>query len=156
MKTSWLIIFATLIAICFFSYVEAAVVALGGPGITLTARQPIQAVIIDPNGNNLQQTVYYDPAIGGVDLNTTWAGPNASVYFPTFQTGYIWYNGNWVDHAGYYWKGGRRVYVGHPNWGSHWTGYWHNRWHGGGRHAHPEVSVHVHEGYHDHGHHHHH
>ncbi len=162
MRKPWILALASLLAIGVTDCAGAAVVAIGGPGITLTYRQPVQAVIVDANGTNLQQTVYYDPAIGGVDLDTSWAGPNASVYFPAYQTGYIWYNGNWVDHAGFYWNGRERIYIGHPNWGDHWSGYWHNHWHEGyhgGWHAHPEVSVHVHETIHetvhDHGHHHH-
>jgi hypothetical protein len=148
---------------------EAAVVVLGGPGIALNYCQPIQAIIIDSNGNTFQQTVYYDPAIGGVDLNTAWAGPNASVYFPAFGTGYVWYNGYWVDRTGYYWNAGRRIYIGHPNWGNYWVGYWHGRphwdggwyvgwhdnWHGGW-HGRPEVSYHIHETVYKHGYHHHH
>ena len=158
MKTLGIFLLASLIAVGFTVESEAAVVAIGGPGITLTYRQPVQVVVVDPTGNSLQQTVYYDPAIGGVDLDTGWAGPNASVYFPAFQTGYIWYNGFWVDHAGYYWNGSHRAYLGHPHWDAHWSGYWHNHWHSGwhgGWHSHPGVSVHVHETIHDHWHHHH-
>lgn len=158
MKKPWILVLASLLSIGFTSKTEAAVVTIGGPGISLTYRQPVQTVVVDTNGNTLQQTVYYDPAIGGVNLDTSWAGPNASVYFPAYQTGYVWYNGFWVDHAGYYWDGGRRVYLNHPHWGDHWSGYWHNHWHEGwhgGWHAHPEVSMHVHESFHDHWHHHH-
>lgn len=155
MKKSWLLFLAaSSLATGWIAQGEAAVVVVGTPGVVINNQQPIQAVIVDSNGNTFQQTVYYNPAVGGVDLNTAWAGPNASVYFPAFGTGYVWYNGFWVDHTGYYWDGGRRLYIGHPNWGGFWVGYWHGRnhwdggWHGGwheGWHSHPEVSYHIHE-----------
>lgn len=124
---------------------EAAIVTIGGPGVVLSYRQPVQAIVIDSNGNSFQQTVFYDPAIGGADIDTAWAGPNASVYFPAYGSRYMWYNGFWVDEAGYYWDGGRRVLVVHPSWREHWTGYWGVHNHGGWYHSHPEVSVHINE-----------
>jgi hypothetical protein len=157
MRRSWtLLLVSIVIATGWIAQGEAAVVLLGRPGIVMNP-QPVQAIIVDSNGNTIQQTVYYDPAIGGVNLETSWAAPNASVYFPAFDTGYVWYNGYWVDHTGYYWDGGRRVYIGHPNWGNFWVGYWHgrNHWHGGW-HDHPHLSYHVHETVYEHGHHHHH
>lgn len=151
---------------------EAAVVLLGGPGVVISSQQPIQAIVVDSNGNTFEQTVCYNPAIGGVDLNTAWAGPNASVYFPAYNTGYIWNNGFWVDQSGYYFDGGRRVFVSQPNWGVHWNGYWQGHGHGGWYHSNNNVSVnvnksvHVHESVHNNyyqhghgghdGHHHHH
>lgn len=148
MKKQLFILFATILAVGSAAQSEAAVVRIGGPGICLTYRQPVHAVIVGPAGNSIEQTVYYDPAIGGVDLDTGWAGPNASVYFPAYQTSYIWYNGFWVDQAGSYWDGGRRVYITHPHWHDYWGGYWHNHWHEGwhrGWHPHAEVSINVHD-----------
>lgn len=170
MNKSWLFTLASMLTMGWIAEGEAAVVAIGGPEVVLTARQPVQAVVVDSNGNSYQQTVYYDPAISGVDLDTSWAGPNASVYFPEYGTGYLWYNGFWVDQAGYYWNGGNRVYIGHPAWHDHWAGYWrvhggwhggwHDGWHGGwhdgwhgGWHGHPGGSVHIHETIHEHWHH---
>lgn len=161
MKTKWLFCIASILATCCMTRGEGAVVMLGGPGVALSYHQPVHAVIVDPNGNSYQQTVYYDPAIGGVDLNSSWAGPNASVYFPELGAGYVWYNGFWVDHAGYYWNGKQRAYIEHPYWRDHWAGYWnaHGGWNDGwhaGWHYQPEVSVHIHETIHEHGHYHHH
>lgn len=140
------------LSLCFASWMaqgDAAVVLLGGPGVVINYHQPIQAVIVDTNGNTFEQTVCYDPAIGGVNLNTAWAGPNASVYFPAYRTGYIWNNGYWVDQTGFYWNGERRVYMSHPNWNNHWAGYWQGHPHGGVYHSGPDVSVHVHETVHN-------
>jgi hypothetical protein len=166
MKKLSLLLLTSILATGWIVQGEAAVVLIGGPEIVLTNRQPVQAVVVDTNGNTYQQTVYYDPAIGGVDLDTSWAGPNASVYFPDYGTGYLWYNGYWVDRAGFYWNGGQRVYIGHPYWHDHWAGYWGGGpgvyWHGdsgywhGGWHSRPEVSVHVHETVYEHGGYHHH
>lgn len=154
-KFSFISVFLLVFAFGKMAQGNAAIVTVGAPGVVFSSGQPIQAVVVDSAGNNFQQTIYYDPAIGGVDLDTNWAGPNASVYFPTLGTGYVWYNGYWVDQAGYYWNGGRRVYVGHPHWGNFWVGYWHGRdhWHG---HGHPEVSYHIHEKVKVYGGHHHH
>jgi hypothetical protein len=158
MKKSWLLLLATILSTIYIAKGEAAVVMLGGPGITLSYRQPVQAIVVDANGNSCQQTVFYDPNIGGVDLDTSWAGPNASVYFPDYGTGYLWYNGVWVDQTGYYWNGTQRIYIGHPSWRDHWAGYWRGHggwrggWHEGGWHRRPEVSVHIHETIHEHGH----
>lgn len=154
MKQLWLFILFLGLTTGWIFQGEAAVVVVGGPGIVLGYRQPVQVVVVDSNGNTYNQTVYYDPAIGGVDLNTEWAGPNASVYFPAYGTRYLCYNGYWADETGYYWNGGNRVYIGHPHWHDHWSGYWSSGH--GGWHSHPDVSVHVHETIHEHGGHHHH
>lgn len=159
MQKSWIFLFTCLVA-GWLASGNAAVVVIGGPGVVLTNRQPIQAVIVDSNGNTFQQNVFYDSAIGGVDLDTSWAGPNASVYFPTIGTGYVWYNGYWVDQTGYYWNGKNRVYIGHPNWNNYWSGYWHgrNHWNGGwheGSHGGWHGDWHGHENFHgNEGHHH--
>jgi hypothetical protein len=137
MKKSWaLLLVSVVIATGWTSQAEAAVVVVDQPGVVLNSRQSLPVVVVDSNGNTFQQTVYYDPSLGGIDLNTSWAGPNASVYFPTLNTGYVWYNGYWVNPAGYYWNGGRRYYVG-PTWNNYWVGYWNGRnhwngvWYGG-------------------------
>jgi hypothetical protein len=140
---------------------EAAIVTIEQPGVVLNASQPIQAIIVDSSGNTVEQTVYYNPSLGGVDLNASWAGPNASIYFPAYNTGFIWYNGFWVSPEGYYWNGGKRVYVSHPHWGNYWSGYWHGRNHWQGDwHSRQKVNVHVHENVHENvyekDHHHHH
>lgn len=158
MKGKLIALVLATVAFGFSFSCEAVVVKIGGPGVCLTYRQPVQAVIVAPGGGTVQQTVYYDPSLGGVDLDASWAGPNASIYFPAYQTSYVWYNGFWVDQAGYYWDGSRRVYIAPAYWHDHWAGYWHNHWHEGWRggwHPHANVSVHFHETFHEHGHRHH-
>ncbi len=121
-------------ALVLIGNIDAAVVVFDQAG--MNSAQPIEATIVDSNGNTFQQTVYYDPSIGGVDMNANWAGPNASIYFPTLGTGYVWYNGYWVNPEGYYWNNGARYYVG-PTWNGYWANYWSGRpywngnWHGG-------------------------
>lgn len=151
MKKTWaLLLVSTTILTGWTTQAEAVVVVVDQPGVVFNTRQALPAVIVDSNGNTIQQTVYYDPSLGGIDLDTSWAGPNASVYFPSLNTGYVWYNGYWVNPAGYYWTGGRRYYVG-PAWNNYWGGYWrghphwngvwygghggHGGWHGGGWHG---------------------
>jgi hypothetical protein len=152
MQKTWLFLLPIVLTLGKIQPGEAAVIVIGG-GATLTDRQPIQAVVIDSNGNRYNQTVYYNPAIGGVDIDTAGFGSNASVYFPAYGTRYICYNGFWVDEAGYYVDGGQRFYVNHPYWGDHWAGYWghyggwHDGWHGSwhnGWHS----GWHGHEGFH--------
>ena len=146
MKNRWKIgLLSTIIAIGWATQGETTVVMLDQSNFAINNRQPIQATIVDRNGQNYQQTVYYDPAIRGVDLDARWAGPNASIYFPTLNTGYVWYNGYWVNPEGYYWNGGNRYSVG-PTWNDYWGGYWKGRgywngnwhdhnWHGEGWHG---------------------
>lgn len=107
---------------------QAGVIVLGGPSAAFTPQQPITAVVTDSNGNSSEQTVYYNPTYGGVDIGNP--GPYVSVYFPTLSTGYLWNNGFWVGEDGYYWNNGARVYVG-PQWHDHWHNYWGQGWHGG-------------------------
>ena len=90
MKKIGLLLLVSILPMNFIARAEAAVVMIGGPGVVLGYRQPVQAIVVDTNGNSCQQTVYYDPNIGGVNLDTSWAGPNASVYFPDFGTDSLW------------------------------------------------------------------
>ena len=154
-KGSMLFFASAILSLGWISHGEAAVMVVGGPGVTFTQGQPIQAVFVDSAGNTIQQTVYYNEALGGIDLNANLIGANTSVYFPSLGAGYVWYDGHWVDQSGYYWNGTTRVYVNHPHWGTYWGGYWHGRSHWDGNwHAHPDVSIHVHESVYEHGHHH--
>ena len=135
--------------------VEAGVIVFNSGSPVYTSQQPINAVFTDSNGNSYEQTVYYNPAIGGVDLNNS--GSYASVYFPTLGTAYLWNNGFWVGEDGYYWNNGARVYIG-PNWHDHWHSYWGPRGgYGGGYYGHGggwgHTDVHVNNFYgHDGGH----
>lgn len=157
MKKRLFILGIALLSISASKSGEASVVVLG-PSVTVTPQQPITAVFTDNYGNTYEQTVYYNPALGGIDVgNTTYA----SVYFPTFSTGYLWNNGFWVGENGYYWNNGGWAYVG-PHWHDHWHNYWGPRggYYGGwGRgdsvHVHNDVNVYNrgwHDGgWHDHG-----
>lgn len=114
------------------SQAEAVTLQLGGPGVVFTNQQPIQVVVVDSNGNTYERTAYYNSATGGIEIDASWVGPNASIYIPSLSTGYLWYNGFWVNQEGYYWDNGRRVYVPDiPQWKTHWSGYWQHRGHDG-------------------------
>ena len=131
MKKTSLFLLALSLSIGTVNQTEAVALKIGGPGVVFTNQQPVQVIIIDSNGNTLDKTIYYNPEIEGLDLDASWAGPNASIYIPSLGTGYLWYNGFWVNQDGYYWDHGRRVYVTDvPQWRTHWTGYWHNHTHG--------------------------
>ena len=124
-----------LLAVSWSSLSSAAMIGFEDSNVKWTNRQPVQVIIVDPNGRQWEQTVEYDPSIGGVDLTGTWVGPNASVYFPSLGSSYLFYNGYWVDQSGYYWRDGQRAYIGSPYWNEHWNNYWsahpHRDWQGG-------------------------
>src|ERR1700678_4280897 len=110
-QKSLLILLTSSLAIGWLAQGEATVMRIDGSRIIISNQQPIQVFITDSNGNNYVQSAYYDPAIGGINIDTSWAGPNASIYIPSLNMGYLWYNGYWVDESGYYWNGTRRVYI---------------------------------------------
>ncbi len=87
-------------------------------------RQSVEVVIIDGEGHIYHQTLPYDSALGGVDINLGQIGPHSSIYFPELGVGYIWYNGQWVNQEGYSWDGRTRVYINDPNWKKYWVHYW--------------------------------
>ena len=102
---------------------EAALIKL--ERVNIVSSQPIQVIVIDANGRIFERTVTYNPSLGGIDIDTSWAGPNASIFIPALGIGYVWYNGYWVDQEGYYWNGSQRVTVPHiPQWREHWNHYW--------------------------------
>ncbi len=135
-QKTWLMLLTSSLAIGWMAKGEAAIIQIGGPGVVISQAQPVQVVIVDSNGNTYEQTAYYDSSIGGVNIDTRWAGPGASIYIPTLGLGYLWYNGFWVDQEGYYWNGQSRVYISDPQWRDHWHHYWndhrHDGWNGGG------------------------
>lgn len=139
MKKSTLLLVAFSLTLGFIAQSEAIAIKIGSPQIIFTPRQPIQAVIVDSNGNASEQTFYYNPDIDGVDIDASMAGPDASIYFPSLGTGYIWYNGYWVDQDGYYWNGQARIFINHPHWKERWTGYWDAHSHGGHAHWRPNA-----------------
>lgn len=132
MKKSALLIATFSLAMSFAAQSEAIAIRIGGPDIVFSNRQPVIVVIVDSNGNTYEQTYYYDPSLGGLDIDPSFAGPGASIYIPSLGMGYLWYNGYWVDQQGYYWNGRERVYINYPDWHEHWHGYWekhhHDQW----------------------------
>jgi hypothetical protein len=103
---------------------------------------PVDAVVVDKDGNMTQTQYTYDPNQGGVVINNYYqvGGPDASIYFPLWGIGFLWWSGFWVDSYGYYWNGYGYGYVRSARWGNHWNNYWHSNWnnkwnnyHGGNR-----------------------
>jgi hypothetical protein len=132
-QKSWLALLASSLAIGWIVQGEATVIRLGD-NVAMTQAQPVRVIIIDSNGNKFEQTANYDPAIGGIDIDTSWAGKHASIFIPSLGVGLIWYNGNWVDEQGYYWNGRQRVAVPDlPQWRKHWGHYWQGRRSGNGQ-----------------------
>ena len=120
------------VAILIFAEVvesEAAVLKIAPPPSIINSPQSLEVVIVDKNGNAIKQTAYYNPTVGGIEADTRWAGPNASIYIPNWETGYIWQNGYWVDAEGYYWDGSRKTSIAMPDWRNQWVDYWHKYWH---------------------------
>lgn len=149
-------------SILSFASVQAGIVYFG-PQISYSVQTPVRAVIIDANGNTIEKTYTYDPAMGGIDLDLI-GGPQASIYFPDTNVRYLWYDGRWVDADGCYYERGRRYYVTNPGWNIQWTNYWssypHDHWHHYWERGHNTVvninvhddHGHWHEGHDDHGH----
>jgi hypothetical protein len=128
-QKTWLTLLASSLAVGFIAQGEATVIKIEGANVAQA--QPVKVIIIDSNGRTFEQTANYDPAVGGIDIDTNWAGPNASIFIPSLNVGYVWYNGYWVNQEGYYWNGSQRVAVPQiPQWREHWNHYW--RAHRGG------------------------
>lgn len=131
-KLPCLILLSSALALSFAGEAEAALLNIDVQGQVLADQQPIQAVIVDSNGNTYERTVYFNPQVGGIDIDTSWAGPSASIFFPSLNQSYVWYNGFWVDQRGYYWNNGQRLYLNDPQWQVHWHHYWeahpHEHW----------------------------
>lgn len=136
-----------LLLILVVAGVDAAFIKVETPGVTYADRQPLEAVVVDGKGNTSNQTFYYNAGLGGVDYAPVDANAAASIFFPSLQVGYLWNNGYWVDHSGYYWSGGHRYYTNHPNWHGYWGGYWNAHPHGGWNHGYHGSSFHYHGGY---------
>jgi hypothetical protein len=154
-QKSLLVLLTSSLAIGWMAQGEAAVIRVGGHGVTFTTARPVTVVIVNSNGNSFEQQANYDPAVGGINIDTSWAGPGASIFIPDLNTGYVWYNGYWVDREGYYWNGKERVYLSDPQWKEHWRHYWHEHrphgWHrwGGNWHNHHNEDWHGHgDGWH--------
>lgn len=95
-----------------------------------TSATPVDAIVVDKDGNMSERQYTYDPNRGGVVINNYYqvAGPDCSLYFPAFGVGFLWNNGFWVDSQGYYWNGIGFGFVGYGYWNSHWNYYWHHNW----------------------------
>lgn len=105
----------------FFGSGEAAIVNLQeGPG--LGDSQAIPVVVFYTNGTTAQRQAYYNPAVGGLEIDT--AGNVAAVYLPTFGIRYILWNGYWVNQQGYYWNNGVSTPITIADWNGYWDSYW--------------------------------
>lgn len=127
MKKSAIFLLASLLVTGWTVHTDATVIRIDSQRIINNGTQPIEAVIVDSDGNGYRQMTSYDPSIRGIYLDMRDIGPGASVYFPDFGSGYIWYNGYWVDQTGYYWNGRKRVVVKEPDWSTYWARHWHGR-----------------------------
>lgn len=99
----------------------------GATSVTTTSSQ-VNAIVVDGNGNMSQQVFPYNPQSQQVDVGSADKGDNASIYLTLFMMGFMWWDGYWVGHNGYYWDGHTNVYVKNVNWNNHWNNYWHNTW----------------------------
>ncbi len=80
--------------------------------------EPIDAIVVDKNGV-MEQTQYpYDLDQGGVVINSDDEvfGEGASIFFPAFEVGLLWWGGYFVDNEGLYWNGHQYEHVQDPNW----------------------------------------
>lgn len=91
---------------------------------------PVDAIVVDKDGDMSEQQYTYDPDAGGVVINNynEVSGPDCSIYFPLFAVGFIWWGGYWCDHDGYYWSGHGYHRANYNHWHNHWNNYWHNNW----------------------------
>ena len=99
----------------------------GATSVTTTSSQ-VNAIVVDGNGNMSQQVFPYNPQTQQVDTSSASGGDNASIYLTLFTLGFIWWDGYWVGHHGYYWNGHTNVYINNNNWNNHWNNYWNNTW----------------------------
>lgn len=91
---------------------------------------PVNVIVVDGNGTMSQQQYMYEPALGGVVINNTSAigGDGASIFFPDFSLGFVWWNGYWADYDGFYWNGFNYAQVNNSDWHHYWHHYWHHDW----------------------------
>ena len=94
--------------------------------VNVSSPTQVQAIVLDSNGNMTEEEYTYDPDTQVIVINS--GGDNASVFFPLFATGFIWWNGYWVNREGYYYDNDRWVHVDDHDWDGHWNGYWNNHW----------------------------
>lgn len=149
MKMQWILITLAL-ALGWSNVGDAAVIYLG-ENVTVPTEQPINAIIVDGNGNTVEKVFYYNPSLGGVDIGGSWDAECTSIVLPDYNVRYLWAGGYWLDEGGYYWLGGRRYFYNYPGWGVHWSGYWSNHWHDSWH----DHYYHHYDHWHDHGHWHH-
>jgi len=86
----------------------------GATNVTTTSSQ-VNAIVVDGNGNMSQQVFPYNPQTQEADVGDAKQGGNASIYFTLFMAGFMWWDGYWVGHNGYYWNGHTNVYVNNVN-----------------------------------------
>jgi hypothetical protein len=88
----------------------------------------VQVIIVDQDGHVTEQQYPYDAATGGITIDETVGGPNASIFFPFFAAEYLWAAGHWVNEGGYYYENNHWVQINDPDWHDKWNGYWNNTW----------------------------
>ena len=104
----------------------------------------LEAIVLDANGNMTDQQYLYNPSTELMIINSNTEGDNASIFFPLFSVGFIWWNGHWVNLDGYYYYDDEAywfldgyyfdtddyplVQVKHADWNNYWNGYWNNHW----------------------------
>jgi uncharacterized membrane protein YgcG len=91
-------------------------------------KQTVDAIVTDNQGNMSEQQLPYNPNNQTVIVNNNYGGDNASLFFPAFELGFMFWAGYWVGHNGSYWNGSHYVHVTNVNWNQHWHNYWNHTW----------------------------
>lgn len=121
-------IWLRLLAICFFlPLIADQEIRIENPSVEVDGPTPVQAIILDSNGNVTEKEYTYDPNTQTIIINSNDEGDNASIFFPLFETGFLWWGGYWVNYNGYYWNGHWR-HVDYDDWNGHWHNYWNHHW----------------------------
>jgi hypothetical protein len=87
-------------------------------------RMPMNAFIVDSLGTMSERTFIYDPTSEGFEVDVAIGGHNVSLFFPSFDMGFLWWKGHWIDYAGDYWENSQWMNVQKNNWASMWHTYW--------------------------------
>ncbi|MBS0651927.1 MAG: hypothetical protein JSR39_00190 [Verrucomicrobia bacterium] len=103
-------------------------IMLPNTNANITSPTPVQAIVLDSNGNMSEEEYMYNPDTQVVVVDSNNGGDNASIFFPLFAAGFIWWDGYWVNHEGNYYVNNHWVHVNNPDWNNHWHDYWNNHW----------------------------
>lgn len=96
----------------------------------LAGQTTVDAIVTDNQGNMQEVQLPYNSQTQSVTINNNqYGGDNASLFFPLFATGFMFYAGYWVGHDGSYWNGSHYTHVTNiNNWNNHWNNYWKHDW----------------------------